>query len=93
MVCINTNQYNNIRFTHFVEVPRSKCTIGTAREDGSRRVHVFLIFKGEGRIYSRNGLNDTWTELRGWDFTHVGNLVIQAENEHVPCYTTYNNLN
>ncbi len=66
MVILNTAQeiYQQLRFRYFVEVPRCDCVFGSARET-SGKAHLFLIFKGQDRIYKRNGLNRTWEELSG----------------------------
>jgi len=65
MVIINTEQsiYNKLRFRYFIEVPRCDCVFGSARET-TGKAHLFLIFKGQDKIYKRNGRNRTWDEIQ-----------------------------
>jgi len=86
MVPINT-QYPKIQFTHFVEVPKAECIIGTALDE-SKRLKLFLIVDADGPIYKRNGINGTWDEL-GSEKSTVRKLVREALNDsNVPCYST-----
>ena len=91
MVCINTNIYQetpNIKFTHFVAVPRCDCVIGTAREEDSNKTKLYLIFNDRGRIYQRNGLADTWVELHQEHKQSIRQSVrVAIQNENVPCFS------
>jgi len=85
MVPINTN--HTIEFKHFVEVPSTECIIGTALDEG-KKLKLFLIVKGDGPIYKRNGINDTWDELES-DKSSIRKLVKDAlADSSIPCYST-----
>ena len=91
MVCINTNnQRTHIQFTHFVEIPTSNCIMATAREEGSRKLKVYLIHKESSDVYYRKGLSDAWFNERRQS---VRELLSEAlNNTSIPHYTT-NNIN
>ena len=66
MVLVNTQNskiYSNLKFKYLLEVPRSDCIFGSAREE-SGKTHLFLIFNEKGRIYKRQGLSGAWTQVR-----------------------------
>ena len=88
MVCVNTHIHQEVDFTHFVEIPRFKCFIGTARQRETNRTKLYLIFH-EGRIYQRNGINGTWDELSEVNRQYIHELVEEALCDHrIPRFTT-----
>ena len=88
MVCINT-QKPGLKFTHFVDIPTSEFVVGTARDENNR-ARVFLIARYNGKIYSRNGLNETWRDIQTEEnYTKVRELIIDAlADKSVPRFTT-----
>ena len=97
MVTINTqysssisSKYSNITFRHLVELPKSDCFFGSARDTRTGKLHLFLIVNHRGKIYARNGLNGTWVELKDpHEYDRVRRLVTSAvANQSVPCYST-----
>ena len=87
MVPTNTQQHSKIHFRHFVEVPSAECIIGTALDE-SKKLKLFLIVRGDGPIYRRNGINDTWDEL-GSERSAIRRLVRDAMADNkIPRYST-----
>ena len=91
MVILNTNQqsYKELSFKYFLEVPRCDCTFGSARET-TGKAHLFLVFKGQDKIYKRNGLNRTWVELHNpAEVSAVRTVLTDAiSDQKIPRYTT-----
>ena len=90
MVCINTHYpiiRQSIRFTHFVNIPSSHCTIATAREEHSNRARVFLI-TNERQVYFRSPLNDTWLEERRQSVYQL--IETTLNDQRIPHYSTLN---
>ena len=87
MVVLNTN-LNDIRITHIVDVPHANCSIATARENATNRIRLYLK-DSEERIYTRNGVNDTWTEITNTGECFRLKTLIQSAG--VPRFTTNNN--
>lgn len=78
----------NLCFTHFVDVPRCDCTIGTARNNDTNRLKVYLIVNHRGPIYSRNGLSDTWVALNTDEQQQIRELAQVALEQGVARYST-----
>ncbi len=90
MVILNTQQrnYDNLSFRYFLEVPRCDCIFGSARET-TGKAHLFLIFKGQDKIYKRNGRNQTWQELRTGEAVELRPVLAEAiGNQNIPRYST-----
>ena len=82
-----------IRIKHFVKVPSSDCVIATAH-DANRKTKVFLAVNGNGPIYKRNGINNTWDQLAQEDLAVVRQLITEGLNDKkIPSYTTKSLLN
>lgn len=82
-----------IHFTHFVDFPKREYTIGTAKDD-SNHTKVYLIFKNKGRIYNRQGINDTWVELEVGQREEIHQLAEEALSVHrVPRFTVNGSSN
>ena len=96
MVIINTqtSQYSNISFRYIIEIPKSSCLFGSARDKETGKSHLFLVFK-DGRTYSRNGLRGTWDEIQSntADHDRIRGLLSHAQaNNLVPCYSTHSRV-
>ena len=50
-------------FDHMVELPNCECVFCSTREEDTRRVRIFLVFKERRKIYMRNGLRGNWEEI------------------------------
>lgn len=89
---------DDIIFQHLIDLPHCDCVFCSARERKSGKTRLFLIFNEQKRIYIRNGIRDTWDELKDkYDYDQVRqrfNDVI-AEKK-IPCFsaavTDYNDL-
>jgi len=101
MVTINTEyqqehqqQYGDVVLTYLVELPRSKCFFGSARDSRTGKLHLFLVFNHQGKIYSRRPLNETWEEIHNTsDYDKIRRMVSSAlYYKTVPCYSTENSL-
>lgn len=84
--------YQDMEFRHLVEFPKDNAIFGTARENGSGKLRIFLIFNNaEGRVYSRNGYEDSWEEV-----TEDTALLIRAKVKHsrkfIPVYKVQDHI-
>ena len=76
-----------IQFKHFVNVPSTDCVIGTALDE-HKKLKLFLIVNGNGPIYKRNGINNTWDKL-GQEHSTIRKLVSDALSDtSIPQYST-----
>jgi hypothetical protein len=56
--------YAQLSFDHVVVFSREDTLFATARENGSGKLRIFLIFSnGTDRAYTRNGAISTWERL------------------------------
>ena len=87
------NSFQDLRFKHFVDVPRCGCTFGSARDEKTGKSHLFLIFtrNQEGTIYKRDGLRGTWELLESKHTNYIRKLFNRAND--VPHYSTQNLVN
>jgi hypothetical protein len=53
-----------IIFKHMIELTSCGCVFCYTQEEASGRTRLFLVFKDQARVYSRNGLRGTWEEIR-----------------------------
>ncbi len=95
MVVLNTqvtqvSRFGTLELKHIVDVPRSGCSIATAREVTTGRTRVFLIVNHEGKIYVRHGINGTWVEIADpVEYRYIRQLVSEAvKTNRIPYYTT-----
>jgi len=80
--------HTHIQFKHFVDVPSSECIIGTA-VNKDKKLNIFLIVNGNGPIYKRNGINQSWDELKDDQGSSVRQLVKEALSDRsIPRYST-----
>ena len=97
MVILNSNKqerFSHLKFSHVVKVPRCGCAIVTARDRATGKTHVFLVANDQQKIYSRNGINNTWVELNSEEerIDLRQELEGAIQDEHLPCYSTDNRL-
>lgn len=50
-------------FKHMVDIPSSDCVFCSTVEESTGRKKLYLVFKGNGSIYWRNGLKGVWLEV------------------------------
>ena len=80
--------YSNLQFKHFVDVPNAQCLIGTAM-GSDKKIKLYLIINGNGPIYQRNGIRDTWDELNSDQKNTIRQLVKEAlADVRIPHYST-----
>jgi len=82
--------YDDIVFQHLVDLPSCDSVFCSTRERKSGRVRLFLISNEQKRIYIRNGVKDTWDELKNeQDYDEIrrrfNSVIIERE---IPCYTS-----
>ena len=98
MVTINTqyetSNFNSITFRYLVELTKSGCVFGSARDNETGRTRLFLVFN-TGRVYARNGLKNCWDEVnRSADYDRVRRLVTLARaHKTIPCYVSAEEVN
>ena len=83
MVKIN---YAELKFDHLVSFEKDNTVFACARENGSGRTRLFLVFNGNGRVYTRNGQVDSWEELMGADRDNILGRIIAAKDKNIPEY-------
>ena len=71
MVVLNS-KHDELKFTHFVH--GNEGFLGTAREEG--RIKLYF-FKHE-RVFTKNGANDTWKELDGFNSERIRGIAFKA---------------
>ena len=82
---VNIN-YAELRFDHAVIFSNEDTVFVAARENGSARTRIFLIFKGD-RVYTRNGAASSWEILTEEDTRNTLDCVYRAINEEgLPTY-------
>lgn len=76
-------------FRHMISLSGCDCVYASTQEVQSGRTHCYLIFnEGDRKIYSRNGLMDSWEEVRDQNaYTRVREAFSKAmEAQTVPNY-------
>ena len=80
-----------IRFTHFVELPEYNCVIATARNEDNK-TRVYLISQ-EGRVFIRNAINNSWSELNGSDKEDIYRVFTLAlDHGQIPRFRARQNI-
>ena len=54
---------HGLRFMHVVKFSQDQGVFALAREEATRKVHLFLILGNEEKIYRRDGRNNRWRLL------------------------------
>ena len=86
----------DIIFQHLIDLPSCDCVFCSTRERKSGRTRLFLVFNEQRRIYIRNGIRDSWDELKEEsDYDQVRERFNHAVVEKkIPCFTsTISNYN
>lgn len=76
--------YRGLVFEHLVEFYGYGCLLGSAHDQVSGKLHLFLIFREWGRIFHRHGMHDIWEEVRdegdhGWISTFVEHALLKRK--------------
>lgn len=79
----------SIVFQHLIDLPNCDCVFCSTVETSTGRSRLFLIFNERGRIYIRNGVKDTWDELKdAGQFECVKQRFDRAMFEQkIPCFS------
>ena len=87
MVAFN---HQRVVFRHMIELSNCECVFCSAEEVVSGKTRLYLIFKDLGKIYTRNGLNETWDQIEEEsELMHIKEGFIQAVTERkIPCFLT-----
>ena len=88
----NTNKYQNFTFDHMVEFPKDDCTFTAGYDSQSGKSHIFLIFNHNGRIYARNGRENSWAALGLEDAEIVRQKSARARAAGIPRYSCSDSL-
>ena len=85
-----TFNHQRIVFQHMIELVHCGCVFCSAEEVISGRNRLYLIFKQQGRVYSRNGLKGTWDEvIDSEELETVRDSFTEAvEERKIPCFVT-----
>jgi len=80
---------DDLVFQHLIDLPNCDCVFCFTRERASGRTRLFLIFNEQRRIYIRNGIKDTWDELKdNREYDQVRQRFNSAITERkIPCFT------
>lgn len=62
---------HGLRFMHVVRFSQDQGVFALAREEATRKVHLFLIIGAEEKIYRRDGRNNRWRLLEREDLFPV----------------------
>ena len=83
--------YDDVTFSHLVLFQREEAIFSVGRTNDGH-VRIFLAFgNGNGRVYSRNGAEDTWEEMDPSTASHIKNRIQQAHaDEKIPKYNIGN---
>lgn len=79
----------SIVFQHLIDLPNCDCVFCSTVETSTGRTKLFLIFSERRRIYVRNGMKDTWDELKdAAQYNCIKDLFGKAVTEQkVPCFS------
>ena len=85
-----TFNHQKIVFRHMIELSNCECIFCSAEEVISGKTRLYLIFRSQGKIYTRNGLQGTWDQIE--DIEELQNIkdgFIKAVSERkIPCFMT-----
>ena len=80
--------YSELAFDHIVVFSQEDAAFACCRENGSGRTRLFLAFGTEqGRVYTRNGVADSWEQIPDYDADAVRNLIRRAIRGGITVYT------
>ena len=55
--------HSRLIFKHMVELPHCECVFCSTQEESTGRTKIYLIFKGNHKVYQRNGIKGNWEEI------------------------------
>ena len=78
--------YEELRFDHVVTFNQEDTLFATGR-DGAGKARIFLIFSQDHeRVYTRNGVVESWEILPEQDGRTVINRITEAIGQGIPTY-------
>ena len=84
MVKIN---YSELRFEHIVIFNQEHTIFAAARENGSGRTRLFLVFdSNQGHVYTRNGRAESWEGLAEYEADNIRRSIHSALNSGITVY-------
>jgi len=86
---MSITEKDDLEFQHLIDLPNCECVFCSTKEKATGRTRLFLIFHEEQGIYMRDGVRDTWDELKD---EHQYNCVRSGFNSalldrRIPCFT------
>ena len=87
MVAFN---HQRIVFRHMIELSHCECLFCSAEEVISGRTRLYLIFRKPGKIYTRNGMQETWDLVEDQEeLQFIRDGFVQALSDRkIPCFMT-----
>ena len=81
-------------FQHLIDLPSSNCVFCSTLEQATGKIQLYLIFHDQSRIYVRNGIKDTWEELKDkHQCQRIQTGFSSAiEERKIPCFSSLNDL-
>ena len=77
--------YAELKFDHIVVFKHEDSIFATARENGNGKTRLFLIF-GHGKVYTRNGLVQSWEILPDIEAMGVREKIQSATGDGIAIY-------
>lgn len=78
--------YEELRFDHVVTFNQEDTLFATGR-DGAGKARIFLVFShDQERVYTRNGVVESWEILPEADGKTVISRIAEAINQGIPTY-------
>ena len=75
---------DNIKLSHIVECQNDVSYV--AGRDKERHLRLFLVFKGKGDVYVRNGRADRWEIVDGFHGISLRESIDLARSKGIPTY-------
>ena len=81
---------STIEFQHLIDLPNCDCVFCSTIENSTGQSRLFLVFNERRRIYIRNGLNNSWDELKDeFQYECIRDRFNRAIMEQeIPCFST-----
>ena len=85
-----TFNHQKVVFRHMIELSNCECIFCSAEEVVSGKTRLYLIFKNQGKIYTRNGLKETWDQIEDQEeLENIKEGFLQAITDRkIPCFMT-----